>query len=684
MALNNDDLFLVNQGGESKKITYDNLQKNINENGGNDLQQVTDNGNATTNLIEAGGGVSVTGGNLSADGKYGITKGGDTLSLVADGQAAISAKNSRVVSLGGLDAYGDAIVSIRTVPDDKYTGNLYGVRFNVPDAPNLTGTSNVYGFESRYNATKNLNSFTGFIAQKGSWGAGVGAADLKGFAVENGFSNDAVSAYAFYGNIGDNGDVTNPFNFYAAGAAPNFFNGDTYIGGSPTRNTRQLWESLLTEEQKEELAAGTLAVPANVSTPGDGSFVRQWWYDQQSAEDQALIDAGELDYPELLQPANFVDTFALGDNTNINLNSNGLGEFKGGVKVSGGTRNNVENGFYKNSDNTIGITQVVSNLQRDGGALYGHRMQILDNTISGTPTGFIAYDGILSSGLNIDYTSYISSGSSLSGTVPSYKAFSCAGGGLGNVAKGIGFYGNVVNQAGTERYNFYAEGSAPNYFRGSLTVGLSPTDNPGVGSNTGTQFLASGLSIYGRNSATASDGNLILNRSGSSTGRLIEFKDDGTFADAIVLDGSGGVTFGTSDYRLKENIVDLPSATDAIKSLRPVNFNFKSHPGKIRPGFIAHEVSETLPVAVTGEKDETEAIGTLRDALGNILEENVPEPEAATMAVDEQTWTATGTRPVYQGVDQTKLIPLLTKALQEALEKIDVLETRLAALEGGN
>jgi hypothetical protein len=44
------------------------------------------------------------------------------------------------------------------------------------------------------------------------------------------------------------------------------------------------------------------------------------------------------------------------------------------------------------------------------------------------------------------------------------------------------------------------------------------------------------------------------------------------------------------------------------------------------------------------------------------------------MVTRTKTWTATGTQPVYQGVDQTKLIPLLTKALQEALERIEVLE----------
>ena len=38
-----------------------------------------------------------------------------------------------------------------------------------------------------------------------------------------------------------------------------------------------------------------------------------------------------------------------------------------------------------------------------------------------------------------------------------------------------------------------------------------------------------------------------------------------------------------------------------------------------------------------------------------------------------KTWTATGTKPVYQGVNN-EAHPLLTKALQEALERIEALE----------
>ena len=101
------------------------------------------------------------------------------------------------------------------------------------------------------------------------------------------------------------------------------------------------------------------------------------------------------------------------------------------------------------------------------------------------------------------------------------------------------------------------------------------------------------------------------------------------------------------------------------------------------------------PVAVTGTKDATEAIGTLADYDGTVLKTEVTEPTeleytedvtdeegVTTQAIRTRTWTATGTRPVYQGVDQTKLIPLLTKALQEALTEIDTLKDRLDILEG--
>ena len=134
-------------------------------------------------------------------------------------------------------------------------------------------------------------------------------------------SNDADAFRA-----GVHGDAADNAVIKADGSA--YFAGSTYIGGSNTRNTFELWKSTLTEEQLEQFEAGTFAVPANVSTPGDGEFARQWWYDQQDAETQAAIDSGDLDYPEHLAAATFTDTFALGDNTSINLSSTGSSLFR--------------------------------------------------------------------------------------------------------------------------------------------------------------------------------------------------------------------------------------------------------------------------------------------------------------------------------------------------------------------
>jgi len=102
----------------------------------------------------------------------------------------------------------------------------------------------------------------------------------------------------------------------------------------------------------------------------------------------------------------------------------------------------------------------------------------------------------------------------------------------------------------------------------------------------------------------------------------------------------------SSDYRLKEDWVAVTDASTRVNALKPVNFAWKVD-GKRVDGFLAHELAEVVPEAVTGEKD----------------------------AVDDEG------NPVYQGIDQSKLVPLLTAALQEALTKIETLEARVAALE---
>ena len=96
-----------------------------------------------------------------------------------------------------------------------------------------------------------------------------------------------------------------------------------------------------------------------------------------------------------------------------------------------------------------------------------------------------------------------------------------------------------------------------------------------------------------------------------------------------------------SDYRLKDELNYDFDATSLVKKIKPVQFKWKADADAgTDTGFIAHELQEIHPFAVSGEKDALRGDGEIAP----------------------------------QGVDPSKLVGLLTKALQEALVRIDALE----------
>jgi hypothetical protein len=125
------------------------------------------------------------------------------------------------------------------------------------------------------------------------------------------------------------------------------------------------------------------------------------------------------------------------------------------------------------------------------------------------------------------------------------------------------------------------------------------------------------------------------------------FRYNGTTVGSILTYTNATAYNTSSDYRLKEDFQSMTGVTERVKALNPVNFAWKFDGSRV-DGFIAHEAQAVVPEAVTGEKD----------------------------AVDEDG------NPDYQGIDQSKLVPLLTAALQEAIIKIEDLEARVATLEG--
>jgi hypothetical protein len=166
----------------------------------------------------------------------------------------------------------------------------------------------------------------------------------------------------------------------------------------------------------------------------------------------------------------------------------------------------------------------------------------------------------------------------------------------------------------------------------------------------------------------------------SSTHRdVINFRDtDSATSGGASIVGTISITSSStgyntsSDYRLKENVVGITDGIDRLKQLNPARFNFLVDPDKTVDGFLAHEVSEIVPESISGIKDgmkdeEYEISPAVYDEEGELVSE-------AVMGIRSV--------PDYQGIDQSKLVPLLTSALQEAVAKIEALEARVQTLEG--
>lgn len=175
---------------------------------------------------------------------------------------------------------------------------------------------------------------------------------------------------------------------------------------------------------------------------------------------------------------------------------------------------------------------------------------------------------------------------------------------------------------------------------------------------------SAGALLVGTTSSTTSNGKIprlfvyqtatqpgaaLYNNTTANTNQIVFLNPNGEVG-AINTSGSS-TSYGTSsDYRLKENVVPLTGATARVRALNPCRFNFIVEPDRTIDGFLAHEAAEVVPEAVVGDKDEVYENGSVK----------------------------------AQGIDHSKLVPLLTAALQEALGKIDALETRIAALEGAS
>mgnify|MGYP005731738063 CR=1 FL=1 len=182
-----------------------------------------------------------------------------------------------------------------------------------------------------------------------------------------------------------------------------------------------------------------------------------------------------------------------------------------------------------------------------------------------------------------------------------------------------------VNSSGTETFFAKPDGT----LHASSTVLFGTTSIPSA-------------SVGGAAFEPAGDNRMILNLGCTTTSsrNVVVFRNSNNAVGTINVSGTTTGFNTSSDYRLKENIVTDWDATTRLKQLKPSRFNFKTDKDTTVDGFLAHEVSSIVPEAITGDKDAV-------DKDGN---------------------------PEYQGIDQSKLVPLLVKTIQE-------LEARIATLE---
>ena len=153
----------------------------------------------------------------------------------------------------------------------------------------------------------------------------------------------------------------------------------------------------------------------------------------------------------------------------------------------------------------------------------------------------------------------------------------------------------------------------------------------------------------------------------------IKFFNPNGDVGSIDMSGSSTSYNTSSDYRLKENVADMTGAIARVKQLAPKRFNFIADADTIVDGFLAHEAQTVVPEAITGTHNEVETW-----TQQQIDDGDAPD---GTSAGDNKLDDDGNTIPVMQGIDQSKLVPLLTGALKEAVAKIEALEARVKTLE---
>ena len=476
--------------------------------------------------------------------------------------------------------------------------------------------------------TFTLSNFSHFIANQGTFGAGSTVTNQYGFNVTSAMTG-ATNNYGFYSNIASG---TGRWNFYANGTANNYFNGNVGIGTTtPSEKLRVVGAS-----GSPQFGAGTAGNAVFINSFDSGDL-----YMTASTVNSTTFGFGSASNIPMFFLTNNTERMRIDTSGNVGIgtsdpttgarlvinNTAGASAPSLALLNSGNYNAQIGLGVLTGFGDTVGINA----RQASGLVVFGtnntERMRIDSSGNVGIGTSSPATDLHIFRSGTTTVASRISNGSVSMQTY--VDANFCVTGTITNNP-----YIIITNN--TERMRIDSSGN--------LLVG---TTSSSLGASV-NGFAVLGTTSFAQSAPSANANCVLYKPASAAQTAFIFFNTNNTFIASITQNGNSAVAYNTtSDYRLKNDVTPMENALAKVALLKPVNWKWKVD-GSHGEGFIAHELSEVIPYAVTGEKDAVNEDGSIKP----------------------------------QGVDTSFLVATLTAAIQELKVELDVVKAELNTLKG--